>query len=359
MLGKYAEEFEVYYYTSDGRRMQEVVPQGVTHKVSRLATDIYGLRHGVFYVYLLMQAFSWRRPNVGLIRLLGVSLPVVPLLKLISRRKVVISFHYDWARQTQKNYRRMFKVYASSCIQRWSLSAADHVICTMGWLEKVAREEYGKTETTVIPNFVDLRRFHPRLPKKKRVVFVGRLHWSKGVDLLITAFRAFEEHHPDYSLTILGDGEERDRLEGLAAGSSRIVFRGSVPISEVAELLNESEIFVLPTKTMEGHARALVEAMAAGCKCIASNVAGNREVLMESSSEELMFEAGDAADLLVRLNRTQSYSSMNQLQFARQHYAMDVLFARESNIISDVLKDSGEGRSNQSARVGAVLSREG
>jgi glycosyltransferase involved in cell wall biosynthesis len=171
----------------------------------------------------------------------------------------------------------------------------------------------------------------------KQVVFVGRLHWSKGADLLIEAFHRFRESHPEFVLLILGDGEERAKLEKLAANASYIVFKGSVPIAEVAATLNESEIFVLPTRTMEGHARALVEAMAAGCKCITSNVAGNREVLLESQSDELLFRAGDAGDLLAKLNHSQRYAASSQLDFARTHYASDVLFAKELQLINELL----------------------
>lgn len=338
MLSEYAKRFEVYYYTSDSRAMQEAMPQGVVHKVSRFGTSAYGLRHIVFYIYLVAQAFTWRTGPDGLIRLLGVTLPVLPLIKRISNRRIVLSFHYDWARQTQKNYRRKLKVYVSGYIQRSSLAAADHVICTMGWLEEIARKDYGKGSTTVLPNFVDTALFQPVVPKRKQLVFVGRLHWSKGADLLIDAFQRFHASHPEFVLIILGDGEERERLERLAAGCPHILFCGSVPISEVAACLNESEVFVLPTRTMEGHARALVEAMAAGCKCIASDVAGNREVLVESGSEELMFQAGDARDLLAKLNYSQDYESTAQLEFARANYASDMLFTKELTLLDEVLE---------------------
>jgi glycosyltransferase involved in cell wall biosynthesis len=337
MLSEYAKQFEVYYYTSDRCAMPEAVPPGVVHRVSPFGTDIYGLRHLVFYSYLVLQSFTWRTGPQGLIRLLGVTLPVVPLIKRISGRKVVLSFHYDWARQTQQNYKRKLKVYSSNHIQRSSLQAADRVICTMDWLQQVARDEYGKTSTPVIPNFVDTSLFKPTLPKKKQIVFVGRLHWSKGADLLIEAFQRFHESHPEFVLVVLGDGEERAKLEKLAANSRHIVFKGSVPIAEVAATLNESEIFVLPTRTMEGHARALVEAMAAGCKCITSNVTGNREVLLESQSAELLFRAGDVDDLVAKLNHSQRYAAGTQLDFARTHYASDVLFAKELELINDLL----------------------
>jgi len=213
----------------------------------------------------------------------------------------------------------------------------------MNWLAEVARERYGCTVTTIIPNYVDTTLFRPVAQKKQQIVFAGRLHCSKGVDLLIEASRHFLEDHPEYKVIILGDGEEREKLETLANGCPRIVFKGNVDFADVSQYLNESEIFVLPTRTMEGHARALVEAMAAGCKCIVSDVPGNVDVLTESDSVSLMFRSGDAADLLGKLNYSRSYYSKNQLRFAQKNYSGEVLLSREIALLNTLFRGHTDG----------------
>lgn len=56
-------------------------------------------------------------------------------------------------------------------------------------------------------------------PKQFRVIFIGALTEGKKVDLLLEAFASFQKSYPDASLQILGDGDARPHLEGLAAES--------------------------------------------------------------------------------------------------------------------------------------------
>jgi glycosyltransferase involved in cell wall biosynthesis len=69
----------------------------------------------------------------------------------------------------------------------------------------------------------------------------------------------------------------------------------------VARVLGEIDIFVLPSRT-EALSNALMEAMACGCACIASNVGGNPE-LIRAEETGLLFEAGDSTGLATQLRR--------------------------------------------------------
>src|SRR4030095_10939726 len=86
---------------------------------------------------------------------------------------------------------------------------------------------------------------------------------------------------PAAHLIIGGAGPERKRLEALAAPIPRVSFRGMVPNAEVVRLLCSSAISVLPTWTMEGQPRALVEALKCGAACIATAVPGSQELIVD------------------------------------------------------------------------------
>jgi glycosyltransferase involved in cell wall biosynthesis len=167
------------------------------------------------------------------------------------------------------------------------------------------------------------------------------------VEVLIEAFGRFSKDRPEYELLIIGDGEERPRLERMARGVGSIRFAGSIPYREVAERMSAAEIFVLPTQTMEGHPRALIEAMAAGCKCIASNVAGNREVLTQSGSASMLFQKDSADDLREKLLAASEFDPTCQLEFARENYSITALFARELALLDDMLTEHTDDRSHQ------------
>lgn len=98
-------------------------------------------------------------------------------------------------------------------------------IAQAAWIS--ARKLCNPAKVTVIASCVDLSDFRalPRRTGPLRVLgAIGRLERQKGFDTLITAFRALPE--PDVALHFYGQGAEEDTLRALAAGDSRIHFKG-------------------------------------------------------------------------------------------------------------------------------------
>ena len=170
-------------------------------------------------------------------------------------------------------------------MERLALQAADLVLVTTPTLEAKARQVYHKP-TVLSPNWVDIEQCrlasndgrNPHL-----ILYAGRLHKIKGVDVLIDAFARIKQHHPKASLVICGVGEEQKRLEAQvkSLGVDSVEFRGRVPNAEVLRLMGKAAVFVLPTLTMEGHPKALIEAMACGAACVVSDVPGNRDMIAD------------------------------------------------------------------------------
>ena len=98
--------------------------------------------------------------------------------------------------------------------------------------------------------------------EKKTVLFVGRLVKTKRVDLLLKAMK----HLPkDYSLHIVGDGEERENLEELGkALGVNVTFHGA---RSPDVFYSKATVFVSPSET-EGLGYTSLEAMCAGCPVI-------------------------------------------------------------------------------------------
>ena len=333
-IERLAKDFQVFYFTSDWINYQDDLPQGVIHKISAIKTKAFGLRHIMFYLFLISSSLSWRR-TAGVIRVFGVTIPVLPIIKRISGKKIVISYQYDWAEQTRSNYRNI-KHYVSRSIEKSSIDSADFIICTMQWLYDKAINFYHKhpNKCIVIPNYVDLDHFYPE-PKQKIIVFAGRLHWSKGVDTLINAFIKFSALNSNYQLLIFGSGDQQEALKKLAAGNEKIIFKGATPINTYAATLRSAEVFVLPTVTMEGHPKALIEAMAAGCKCIASDAPGNIDVMKETETQGNTFKAGDVDALLERLENIESVDSTKTYNFAVNNYSRTILLDKECSVLQN------------------------
>lgn len=163
-----------------------------------------------------------------------------------------------------------------------------------------------------IPNGVDVDHFRPianrpdlrrqlGLPEARIVFHAGRLSAEKGQDLLIRAWHRVAMQYADALLLIAGAGPERCALEEMTARlgiADRVRMLGEV--ADIAPYLAVADVFVLPSRG-EGMSNALLEAMATGLPCLASDVGGNRQVIV-SGANGMLFPAGDAAALADNLN---------------------------------------------------------
>jgi glycosyltransferase involved in cell wall biosynthesis len=116
------------------------------------------------------------------------------------------------------------------------------------------------------------------LPPRPRVIFTGRLHPQKNLDILLDVWPAVTER-TGATLVLVGDGPERSRLEGRAEEldiAYRVHFAGSMPCP--AEHLRAADTFALPS-VAEGMSNSLLEAMATALPCLASDIGGNTDLL--------------------------------------------------------------------------------
>lgn len=114
-----------------------------------------------------------------------------------------------------------------------------------------------------------------------RIGYAGKLSAAKGIPELFGALEILARSRPDVGLHMAGGGagDEADRLRELIEHSSgRIQHRGFVDDVELAELFASAEVCVLPSY-YEGLPLVLVEAAASGCKIVASDLQGVRDVL--------------------------------------------------------------------------------
>ena len=140
----------------------------------------------------------------------------------------------------------------------------------------------------VIPNGIDVTRLSLDGPPPiatagdgRLVGTVGRLSWKKGHADLLDAAALVLHDVPDARFALLGDGPLRGSLERRAASlgiASRVAFLGRRP--DGPRILPCLDVFVLPSH-IEGMSMSLIEAMAAGCPIAATDVGGNREVVLD------------------------------------------------------------------------------
>ena len=148
--------------------------------------------------------------------------------------------------------------------QRTALKRADLLIATCDKEYEDIRNFGLKNPVAVIPNGLDLPQLE-NVEKRKSVVFLGRIHKVKGVDLLVEAWRNIEGKFKDWDLVIAGPTES-DYAQGVIAQASKlkaVSFTGEIKGKEKEQLLTQSAVYVLPTHT-ENFGISVGEALACG-----------------------------------------------------------------------------------------------
>jgi glycosyltransferase involved in cell wall biosynthesis len=181
------------------------------------------------------------------------------------------------------------------------------VLNPLAWNE-LLKLGFRSEQIELIPNGVEVEGLRAKTSYNgsdtTRLVYVGRLHQAKGIDTLLEALKILQSQQSmaAYQLTILGKGplEQQLRAKTDTLGLTRqINFVGEV--TNVLDHLFASDIFILPSRA-EGISNALLEAMALGLPCLATDVAGNR-VLIKNEQNGLLVKMDDALALGGAINR--------------------------------------------------------
>nr|WP_308624365.1 glycosyltransferase family 4 protein [uncultured Eisenbergiella sp.] len=122
-----------------------------------------------------------------------------------------------------------------------------------------------------------------RLHEEVRFLYAGRLSIVKNVGPIIEAVKSYDR---ECSLTVLGDGEERRKMEALAEGSKRIRFAGAVTPDEVQKEMKQADVLVM-NSTFEGIPMTILEAISLGLPVITTDVGGIKEVLTYGRDAEV------------------------------------------------------------------------
>ncbi|HYC37529.1 MAG TPA: asparagine synthase (glutamine-hydrolyzing) [Usitatibacter sp.] len=168
-----------------------------------------------------------------------------------------------------------------------------------------------RDKARVLPNSVDLEAFRPG-PKSEdlleryglrgcRVLLtMARLAANeryKGLDEVLEVLPRLLRANPDLRYVIVGDGNDRSRLEAKAAAlklTAQVIFTGYVPEAEKRDHLNLADAFVMPSRG-EGFGIVFLEALACGVPVVGGSVDGSREALMDGKLGALVDPADSEA----------------------------------------------------------------
>jgi glycosyltransferase involved in cell wall biosynthesis len=145
--------------------------------------------------------------------------------------------------------------------------------------------------TLVIPNGIDVklhataagsfRAAHPELRDKRIMLFVGRIHWSKNLDLQLEALRLLAPEFPDLRWVVIGPDEgDQARLRSAVRRYSlvdKVVWTGALPHQRCLDALADADVFLLSSRH-EAHSVAMNECLIMGVPLVMTDSVGYDEV---------------------------------------------------------------------------------
>jgi len=212
-------------------------------------------------------------------------------LRLVLRRKFSRELALQCRRASVAAYVTQYSLQRRYPPGAWTTHYSSvNLPCTVIVGENIVRERIARLKAKIATG------------SPRRLCCIGSLEQMyKAPDVLIHAVAACVSNGLNLRLSFVGEGVFQPRLERQAADlgiGDRVSFRGVLSKEEVFQELDETDLYVLPSRT-EGLPRTIVEAMARGVPCIATRVGGVPELL----PDENLVPPGDTHALAHKISR--------------------------------------------------------
>ncbi|GGG52991.1 glycosyltransferase family 4 protein [Bizionia arctica] len=216
-----------------------------------------------------------------------------------------VKIRVAWIRTLSSQYaQKKYKVIRKSLI--YSL-ATDIITNSQATKKDVALFfKIPERKITVLPNSV--KNYKNSLQKinldSNNLLYVGRLHSSKGIDVLIQAFSQIVQKYPNLQLDIIGQGPLLNQLIDLTKSLGlidRVSFLGEKNKETVLEAYKKSYCTIIPSNS-EAFGFTVIEAMSVGTCVIGANNSGIKEIIVNEETG-LLFKTGDFDALARQLER--------------------------------------------------------
>ncbi len=254
------------------------------------------------------------------------------------------------------NFKKCKKKIYSSLIQRRILREASalHAI-TSREVESIKNFKINN-KIVVIENGIDLREFQtlppkqqlaeyfPELRNKEIILFLGRLHINKGLDILIRAFGRIIEKRPEARLLLVGPDEngykkQIVRLIHAENIAEKVIFTGLLVGEKKRSALSGADLFVLPSYS-EGFSISILEAMAAGLPVVITKSCNFPEVEKQNAGIVINPDVGELAEAMYKLLANieiRRKMGENGKKLIMEKYNWEVISDKMLNLYSDVL----------------------
>jgi len=229
--------------------------------------------------------------------------PVLPLAALHFSHTVTIGTFHAFASSSITSTPYLAYASASSLLRPYFRRLSGRIAVSNAAERFVSH--YFPADYQIIPNGVNLERFHPSvvplphlMDEKWNILFVGRFEKRKGAQYLLRAIPLIREQYPRTRFLFVGEGRLRRKLqrEVEQQGWRDVVFTGYVSDEDLPRYFASSHVFCSPATGGESMGIVLLEAMASGTPIVATNIAGYATVV-NSGVDGLLFPPCNSQEL--------------------------------------------------------------
>jgi len=275
---------------------------------------------------------------------------------------------YQWRRYVKPLWFPVFLVLMKTLEAR-ALKSCRKIFTLSDFTSQYVKRTYNISCDKIlkVPGGVDVRRFKPaenrgavrrelRLPADKRILLtVRRLVPRMGLDNLIRAMPLILKSYPETILLIGGEGVLRQQLQRLIDKlrlGENILLLGFLDSGKLPLFYQASDLFILPTRELEGFGMVTTEALACGLPVLGTPVGGTREVLGGFDTGMLFNDnsAGSMAELIVEYLRDtgrREEARSRCRRHALDNYSWDSVILR---LEKSFLEVAGSGRDNNGVK---------
>jgi glycosyltransferase involved in cell wall biosynthesis len=197
------------------------------------------------------------------------------------------------------------------------LAEADHIVAVCEWVRSVllrngvSAEKITLSRQGLCQDLLEepVARVSSARAGALRVVFLGRLDPTKGVDILLRAMRAMPEAQVAVDIYGIAQGEAgrayEANLRAMVKADARITFHNPVPAGRVVETLRAYDVLAVPSQWLETGPMVVLEAFAAGVPVLGSQLGGIAE-LVRDEVDGLLVPSADVGAWSMALRRLQA-----------------------------------------------------
>lgn len=222
------------------------------------------------------------------------------LVKICKMTKTPVLLHLNGGRFLMEDFqnKRLERIAARM------LKSADKILVLSEIEQESLTRRWENLSIEILPNAISIDEAAPIEKKsaEKTIIFLGRIHESKGLHEIIAACETVIKEGFNFNFRCFGTGPKKDFFIGEMSKilGERFFYGGVIAGKEIRRELSAADIFLLPSRYGEGLPLAMLEAMAANCVPVAADVASVRAVIKDGENGFLVapYNAEETAEKL-------------------------------------------------------------